>query len=344
MKNKYSLRIEKQRAVILTAVLAAAALLCILYGVPETRYRVILASLFGAALVFSWGLLFKFERRVTDYFDGLDVCLDRMMNRSEDILLPLLADPESVMARAQAKLERIYTMLTDSDQRSQHSMEEIQGLIADISHQVKTPTSNIKMYLSILSKREMERNKQREFLALASAQAEKLEFLIQSMIEMSRLETGVIQLNPRPASVHRTLADALGGVLLKAEEKKISVSVQCPDELCAVHDPKWTVEALFNILDNAVKYTQEKGTIRVTASRWECYTRIDVQDDGRGIAEAAHGAVFKRFYREQEVSDISGVGLGLYLARRIVSLQNGYISLSSEPGQGSCFSVFLPNE
>ena len=141
--------------------------------------------------------------------------------------------------------------------------------------------------------------------------------------------------------VYDTLATALGWILFNAEKKQIDIQVECPEHLDARHDRKWTSEALFNILDNAVKYTPAGGQIRVSVEGWEMYVKIDIADTGIGISEQHQGTIFKRFYREDAVHDVDGIGIGLYLAREIVTLQGGYIRVASEVGKGSTFSVFL---
>ena len=118
--------------------------------------------------------------------------------------------------------------------------------------------------------------------------------------------------------------------------------MDCGEELCVSHDRKWTGEALFNLLDNAIKYTPAGGRINVSAENREMYLKIDIADTGMGIAEQNQGAIFKRFYREERARDAEGIGIGLYLAREIITMQGGYILVSSSPGQGSTFSVFLP--
>ena len=165
---------------------------------------------------------------------------------------------------------------------------------------------------------------------------------MQAMIKTSRLETGVILLDRKIQPLYDTLAAALGGILLNAERKHIHVSVDCPEDIILPHDRKWTSEALFNILDNAVKYTPADGDIQVSVQSWELYVKIDITDSGKGIAESRQGMIFKRFYREEEVHDIEGIGIGLYLARKIVTMQSGYIKVTSTVGCGSTFSVFLP--
>ena len=173
---------------------------------------------------------------------------------------------------------------------------------------------------------------------------DKLDFLFQALVKTSRLETGVIQLDKKPACLFDTVAQAMSGIVYAAEKKKIAVSVDCPENLTFSHDSKWTSEALFNLLDNAVKYTPAGGKIAVSVVLWEMYVEIKVADTGKGISESNQAAIFRRFYREEEVHEQQGVGIGLYLAREIVTRQGGYIKVVSEPGKGSEFSIMLPTK
>ena len=218
----------------------------------------------------------------------------------------------------------------------------MQELISDISHQVKTPIANLQMINATLLEQSVTEEKCQEFLQASNGQLEKLDFLMQAMIKTSRLETGVISLDRKVQPIYDTLAAALGGILLNAEKKAIHVNAECPSDVLLAHDKKWTGEALFNILDNAVKYTPAGGTIRVSVQSWDLCIKIDITDSGKGIAESRQGMIFKRFYREEEVHDVEGIGIGLYLAREIISMQGGYIKVTSALGSGSTFSVFLP--
>ena len=124
-------------------------------------------------------------------------------------------------------------------------------------------------------------------------------------------------------------------------DRHISLEVQCHEELTALHDPKWTAEAVGNLLDNAVKYTPDGGTVQVTVEPWQFYTKLTVSDTGIGIDESHYHDVFQRFFREEEAADKEGVGLGLYLANGIINKQKGYISVKSQKGKGTAFSVYL---
>ena len=220
--------------------------------------------------------------------------------------------------------------------------QELQTLVSDISHQVKTPVSNLKMVTDTLLTRPVTEAERIDFIQGVRSQTDKLDFLFQALVKTSRLETGVIRLEKKPGHIYDTVAQAMSGIVYAAEKKQIGVWVDCPENLTVAHDSKWTAEALFNLLDNAVKYTPAGGKITVTVEEWEMYVEIKVADTGKGISESNQAAIFRRFYREEEVHEQPGVGIGLYLAREIIAQQGGYIKVVSELGNGSAFSIMLP--
>jgi signal transduction histidine kinase len=255
---------------------------------------------------------------------------------------PQVYEEENLFYKINHRLVRLYEVMRENRESVAKERADLQELISDISHQVKTPIANLQMVNATLLEQPVTEEKRQEFLQASSGQLEKLDFLMQAMIKTSRLETGVISLDRKMLPIYDTLAAALGGILLNAEKKTIQVSIDCPSDILLAHDKKWTSEALFNILDNAVKYTPAGGVIQVSVQSWELYVKIDITDSGKGIAESRQGMIFKRFYREEEVHDIEGIGIGLYLARKIVTMQSGYIKVTSTVGCGSTFSVFLP--
>lgn len=252
------------------------------------------------------------------------------------------AEKETLFYKINHRLVRLYEVMQENQNSVAKERANLQELISDISHQVKTPITNLKMINATLLEQPMPKQKSQQFLFDSGTQLDKLDFLMQAMIKTSRLETGVISLEKKIQPIYDTLAAALGGILLNAEKKNIYVNVECPKDIRISHDRKWTSEALFNILDNAVKYTPNHGHIYVTVVSWEFYLKVDITDTGKGIPEKLYGTIFKRFYRENEVHDIEGIGIGLYLSRNIITMQGGYIKVASEIGKGSTFSVFLP--
>ena len=145
--------------------------------------------------------------------------------------------------------------------------QELQMLVSDVSHQVKTPVANLKMVTDTLLSKPVTEEEQLEFLKGIRNQTDKLEFLFQALVKTSRLETGAIRLEKKDASLIDTLAMALSGIVYAAEKKNISVTVECPEDLILSHDSKWTAEAVFNLLDNAVKYTPVEGAIRISVEQ-----------------------------------------------------------------------------
>ncbi len=303
---------------------------------------VLLAGLLLTASALFWMFLLTlfFAKRLSRFTSDLCQTMDSMITGGQE---PARAeDRETIFARISYRLSRLYGILQENQRKVDEEWRELQTLVSDISHQVKTPVANLKMVTDTLLAKPVTEQERREFLQGIRSQTDKLEFLVQSMGKASRLETGAITLDKKDSALLDTLAQAMSGIVYGAEQKGISVEVQCPDDLRVSHDSKWTAEALFNLLDNAVKYTPAGGKISVSVEQWEMYVKLDVADTGRGIPESRQAAIFRRFYREEEVHDQPGVGIGLYLAREIISRQGGYIKVASEVGRGSTFSVFLP--
>ena len=294
----------------------------------------------ACALVWLFLLTLLFAKRLSQFTNDLCQTMDSMITGGQE---PARAeDRETIFARISYRLSRLYGILQENRRKVDQERRELQTLVSDISHQVKTPVANLKMVTDTLLAKPVTEQERRDFLQGIRSQTDKLEFLVQSMGKASRLETGAITLEKKDGPLLDTLAQAMSGIVYGAEQKGISVEVQCPDNLRVSHDSKWTAEALFNLLDNAVKYTPAGGKISVSVEQWEMYVKLDVADTGRGIPESRQAAIFRRFYREEEVHDQPGVGIGLYLAREIVTRQGGYIKVDSEVGRGSTFSVFLP--
>lgn len=312
-----------------------------LYWLSERKVVFLCVFLFVVLVFICIALILLLVRRkLTLFSNALCMVLDNML--AGVIEKPQIAQEENLFYKINHRLVRLYEVMQENRNSVARERTDLQELVSDIAHQVKTPIANLKMVNATLLQQSVPEKQQKEFLLSMQNQLDKLEFLMQAMIKTSRLETGVISLEKKQQPIYETLAQALGGILLHAEKKQIIVHVDCPETLAVSHDRKWTSEALFNILDNAVKYTPVGGKINVVVFCWEMYVKLDIIDTGRGIAEQQQGAIFKRFYRAEDVHDIDGIGIGLYLAREIVTKQGGHIRVSSDVGQGATFSVFLP--
>ena len=246
---------------------------------------------------------------------------------------------ESRLSSLETKFAHYLSASAVSARNVSAEKDKIKTLIADISHQTKTPISNLLLYCELLGEEELSESARSNLDALQE-QAEKLHFLIDSLVKLSRLENGIISLNVQSQVVFPMLQNLMGQFVFKAEQKGLYLQL-AGEDTTAVFDAKWTSEALGNIVDNAIKYT-DVGGIDISVIRYEMFIRIDVTDSGVGIAEAEQAKIFSRFYRSESVREQEGVGIGLYLAREIISGQGGYIKVASREGKGSVFSVFLP--
>jgi len=311
-----------------------------IYTLTQNTAAVLCGLVFALIVILINISVILFTRRTLVTFTS-EICITLDSMLAGGYSQPLSDNSETLFAKINHRLIHLYEVMQKNNNRISADKKALQELISDISHQVKTPIASLKMINSTLLEQDVPREKQKSFLISINDQLDKLDFLMQSMIKTSRLEVGIINLEKTKQSLYDTLAMALGGILIPAEYKNITIEVACPEKVIVPHDRKWTSEALFNILDNAVKYTPENGHIDVTVEQWEMYTKIDIKDTGKGIVENHHAKIFKRFYREEEVHDIDGIGIGLYLSREIITRQGGYIKVSSLPGEGSVFSVFL---
>ncbi len=271
---------------------------------------------------------------------------DRIMNRLDAMLDHAIAGEaieasfdETKMSALETKLAKYLLMNQLGKEQLQKEKKRVDELVSDISHQTKTPIANLLLYSELLEE-EIQDEKSREMLHAIHAQAEKLSFLTQSLLKASRLESGTIQTVPEKNEIRKLLANVVAQAEKKADRKAIAIEM-ADTEAVALFDVKWTVEAVYNIVDNAIKYTNESGKIKLTVSEYSFFVRIDIEDNGSGISEEDLPKIFGRFYKCSEMRQEEGVGLGLYLAREIISGQGGYIKVRSKQGEGSVFSVFL---
>ena len=313
------------------------AISCVLFARWTGDGRMLLALALMSASVLLWAALFLrfFEQRLTRFTDALMCTLDGILAGQAP---SAAADEDTLFAKLDHRLLRLYETVQAREKRLDAERAKLQSLVSDISHQTKTPITTLKMLTDTLRTQPMSEPE------CSARQIDKLDFLIQALVKTSRLETGVITLEKRPQPLAETIALAASGVLAAMEQKELQFSVSCPETITLPHDRRWTAEALANLLDNAVKYTPAGGRIALRVEEWESQVKIDVSDTGCGIPEAAQGAIFQRFWRAPAVHEEEGVGLGLYLAREIITLQGGYIRVASAPGKGATFSVFLPKE
>lgn len=290
----------------------------------------------GAAALLALAVVFYDRWRTARTIRRLDEMLTAAMEGS----FSESSFDESRLSALESRLARYLAASALSARNVQEQKDRVSTLVSDISHQTKTPVANLQLYAQLLAEQPLTPQGQ-DCAAAISAQADKLQTLIEALVKTSRLETGILALHPQPGEIAPAVERAVAQLAPKAVKKGVELAAGLT-EGTAVFDAKWTEEALCNLLDNAVKYTPAGGAVSVEVKNYELFSAIRVSDTGPGIPEDEQAKIFGRFYRAPGAYQTEGVGIGLYLTRQIAEKQGGYVKVESAPGKGSAFSLFLP--
>lgn len=247
---------------------------------------------------------------------------------------------ETELSRLESKFRQYLTAKETSEEKVRAERAAIKELVTDISHQTKTPIANISLYTQLLE--EISPPDLLPYVEQIRMQAEKLDFLIQALTKISRLESDMIILKPQAQPVSVLVRKAVREIRGRAEARNISIDAEHGEDIRAIYDLRWTSEALGNLLDNGVKYSPEGSRIRVLVKGFELFVRISVEDEGSGIPVEERAQIFERFYRGKNAVREEGNGVGLYLTRIVLQRERGYIKVSSGSRGGSCFHMYLP--
>ena len=233
-----------------------------------------------------------------------------------------------------------------SELKEQLAEEEnnTKSLISDISHQLKTPLASLRMSHELLLSEELTIDERNEFFHKEEVEIHRLELLLQELVNLSRLESHMIQINPEQNGIKRTITEAMNVVIMKAIAKNIQIQVSISEDTKVFHDSKWTVEAIANVLDNAIKYSAENKSIYISTHKLPNLMLIEIEDEGIGIPAEEMHKIFQRFYRGKEAIKMTkdGAGIGLYLTRRVIEQQGGIIVARRKQEKGTIFKISLP--
>ena len=283
--------------------------------------------------------MFQFQNRKE--MEALSEALEKLINGEVPEIEGISQD--TLPSKVRSQILRLGEIMKAKDQALGKEKEEIRGMIADTAHQLRTPLANMESYLELLETMDWEEKERENYLLALRESQEKIRFLTEGLIKMARLESRIIQIRKEARDLQETLLESILQVKKEAEEKHIEIRLEMTEGEQAPHDRQWLGEAVYNLLDNSVKYSEEYGQILMTVVRNEMFTEIRVCDWGRGIEEGEENLVFGRFYRGKNVSGEKGFGLGLYLAREIVHQHGGFLRLKrQEPGLS--VSIYLPEE
>ncbi|MBK1811463.1 HAMP domain-containing histidine kinase [Clostridium sp. YIM B02505] len=210
-------------------------------------------------------------------------------------------------------------------------------LLSDISHQLKTPLSSMMVYNDILLSKELEKEQRENFLINNANQLDRMNWLIQSMLKLAKLDAKAIEFDKESQSLNETVSEAINALDTKADKAEVKINFQEDRDIVFYHDRLWLEEAIINIVKNGIEHTPKGGTIDITLEENPVYRRVIIKDTGEGISEEDLPSIFKRFYKARNSKKSNSVGIGLALAKSIVESHNGIIEAKSKLGVGTKF-------
>lgn len=250
---------------------------------------------------------------------------------------------ENLLCRINMISEKAERNMRINMRKIENEKENVKSLVTDISHQLKTPLANVELYNTLLAEEGISDEERLEFLETEGIAIEKLKMLVDSLINISRLEADMISIDKKEENLKECIESAISSVKADAAKKNITIKNDIKEDCILAIDRKWTTEAIFNLLDNAVKYTAPNGKINLSLDNGINYFVLNIEDNGIGIDTDEYNDIFKRFYRSRNdiVQNEKGSGVGLYLVRKIMNLQDGNVMVSSEKGKGSTFTLYF---
>lgn len=252
------------------------------------------------------------------------------------------------LERFYMELDSLGSMLQLLHERLRREKEETKSFVTDLSHQLKTPVAALKTSFEILQQGNLTKEEQIEFTQRCRNQLSGIEDLVSALMNISRMEIGMIEIKKTESCFFDTLIQAVNRIYEKALEKDIMIDMDAEEELeelSFAHDSKWLGEAIINVLENAIKYSPESTEIHLRMMKRTTFLRLEIEDQGIGIPKSEYNKVFQRFYRGDSdvVKAESGSGVGLYLTREIINRHHGTIRVTSgSKGIGTMFIIQLP--
>lgn len=257
---------------------------------------------------------------------------------SGDYSLDVRDNYEGELSILKSDIYKVTLMLSEHRSLLQEDKIKLTNAISDISHQLKTPLTSMMVMADLLSDSKLAEVKRQEFTNNIRLQLERIEWLVTSLLKLSKIDAGTVRFKREPVLVRELVERATQPVLVPMDIKQQTLKMIGDNEVSFIGDVNWTAEAMINILKNCVEHTKEGGTISLTFSENALFTELIVSDNGRGISKEDLPYLFKRFYKGKNAGEDS-VGIGLAMAYSIIKSQQGDIEVKSEVGKGTEFII-----
>ena len=246
---------------------------------------------------------------------------------------------EGELSKLRNELYKTTILLKENALNSEKEKEQLSNSLADISHQLKTPLTSIRIMLdNILENPEMEREVREDFLKDISKQMEWISSLVISLLKMAKFDAGSIKMENEEINVKELINNVVSNLSILLEVKDVQVVTKIDENSTFIADYKWQLEALTNIVKNAIEYSNQSSKIYINVENNAVFLKIKIRDTGKGIEKKDIKHIFERFYKTKSNHEES-IGIGLSLAKTIIEQNNGYIKVDSEIGKGTTFEI-----
>lgn len=286
-------------------------------------------------IIIMFTIFLIFIKRTYKKIGSLSIYTNEILNNRYN--MDIREYEEGEISNLKNDLYKMTIKLKEQNELSLKDKQYLEDTLSDISHQLKTPLTSMYVINEILYDNQIEDSKRKELLLKNKNQLERIEWLITSLLKMSRIDSGTEILKRTNTKIIDLIDKALSPLKIPLELKNITININCDKSLTANIDPLWTAEALLNIIKNACEHTSKNGLIEITCTDNPIYTEIIIKDNGSGIKEEDINHIFKRFYKGSNSKD--SIGIGLNMSKKIIDMQDGEIKVSSIINKGSTFTI-----
>lgn len=326
---KFMRNAEATRSVVAFAFISVAAIVATwLYNDDLAIYVAILCAIFILTHIIT--LFFRYRR-----ISKLTSDIDKILHGEQNININQYAEGE--IALLQSEIYKMTVCLREQQSKLLEDKVFLADLLADISHQIRTPLTSINILVSMLSEPEMTFEKREQTVHKLYGLLSRIDWLITALLKMSKLDAGTIKFHRESVSMSELLEKACMPVRIPIELRGQELEIQADGEVSC--DVAWSCEAIGNIVKNCMEHTPDGGRICVKGEKNPLYTEITITDSGKGISDEDMPHIFERFYKGKDSEDKGGFGIGLALARMIVIGQNGTLKAENVPDGGAMFTM-----
>lgn len=303
-------------------------------------YRRASSLLLFLTLMTSAGILL----RLFLYFRKQDRIMEEAVEKMDSYLsgdtnARIDCDDEGEMYRLFHTVNSLAAVLNAHAEKESRSKDFLKNTISDISHQLKTPLAALNVYNGLLYDETETYPDIREFVMLSEQELDRIDVLVQNLLKITKLDAGSIVFEKAPENVSELMKDIELHFCYRANQEKKELTLSGSDNILLLCDREWMIEAIGNIVKNALDHTKEGDWVHIEWKQFSLSIQIIVKDSGSGIHPEDLHHIFKRFYRSRFSKDTQGIGLGLPLAKTIIEAHNGMIEVDSELGQGTAFTI-----